>query len=639
MKQFNELGIVPNILKAIEEIGHTNPTLVQEKTIPALLKGDDIIILSQTGSGKTLAFGVPALQSVDAEVKAQQVLIICPTRELATQVADEIKRIGQYMEGIKVFAVFGGQPIFKQIEGLKKRPQIIVGTPGRIMDHIDRRTLKLEAVKMLVLDEADEMLKMGFREDIEAISKKLAGHRQSILASATMSKEIKSLTEKFLNNPITIESGDVNSPAKSVHQEYIAINPKNKKQMLVNILNSLDGTALVFCNTKRMTTALYEFLNEQNISAREIHGDMRQSERTKAMNAFKNRDAKILVATDVAARGIDVNNITYVINYDYPEMEEYYIHRIGRTGRAGLEGKAYTFITTSNQMSNLMMLSKKMNFTIINSPLSGDVTYDKSGSTDVGRHAGRGTSSSRKPYGRTAGYSTENKERSFDKKPYGRSENYSSENKEKSFVKKTYPKRDENGFKPFVKKDETGFEKKPYEKKPYEKNEGYSSENKPRTFGKKPYEKREDGSFSKPYEHKTRSFEKKPFVKKDENSSNSLYDNKKTYAKKDDSTFNKSYNKDSRFVKHESSDGINKSYAKKGSYSSNKPYNNEKKYERKDKESLGMETKKNTGFEKFMEKKNAHSHNSFNQANKGRFNQNTKSNPALHTRPSGNKGA
>jgi superfamily II DNA/RNA helicase len=323
------------------------------------------------------------------------------------------------MHGVKVFAIFGGQPIFKQIEGLKTKPQIIVGTPGRIIDHIERRTLRLENVKMLVLDEADEMLKMGFREDIEAITQKLAGKRQGVLASATMSADIKNLTKGFLTNPVTIDAGDSNSPAKSIKQEYIAVSPKHKKEMLIDILSKLNGTALVFCNTKKMTTDLYEHLNANKITASEIHGDMRQNERTRAMNAFKSGSAKILVATDVAARGIDVNNITYVINYDYPEMEEYYIHRIGRTGRAGNEGLAYTFITTSNQMANLNALSKRLGFDIVNSPLSGTMKFETTGSTDVSRRRGpqkntRSTSS--RPYGKTDGFKSQNNRNSYAKK-------------------------------------------------------------------------------------------------------------------------------------------------------------------------------------------------------------------------------
>jgi ATP-dependent RNA helicase DeaD len=479
MKKFNELGISEDILSAIEEIGHTNATLVQEKAIPALKEGDDIIILSQTGSGKTLAFAVPALESVDTAVTGPQVLVICPTRELATQVSDEFKRLSKNLRGVKVFAVFGGQPIYKQIQGLKARPNVIIGTPGRIIDHMERRTLKLETVKMLVLDEADEMLKMGFREDIEEISTKLAGKRQGVLASATMSKEIKILTQKFLENPVIIDAGDANSPAKTIHQEYIAVSPKGKKQLLVNMLKGLDGTALVFCNTKKMTTAIFEFLNEQNIPAKEIHGDMRQSERTRAMNAFKAGVAKILVATDVAARGIDVNNITYVINYDYPEMEEYYIHRIGRTGRAGNKGVAYTFITTSNQMANLTALSSRLGFKITNSSLSSDIKFDKSASTV--------TNNKRSRFNSRGGQSNKNK------KPYKKSDN--------SQKKSSYFDNKENFAKP-----DSYFDKKDYsDKKTYGKRDNSD---------RKPYSKKENNNYKKSYSNKDDNDMSKPNNKK-----------------------------------------------------------------------------------------------------------------------------
>lgn len=371
--KFKELDIKPEILKAVLEMGITETTLVQEKVIPTLEHGKDVIILSGTGSGKTIAFSIPAIESVNPEIRKPQVLVITPTRELAMQVEKEMKKLTKYTEGIKVFSVYGGQPISRQIQGLKSKPNVIVGTPGRILDHIKRRTLKLETVNMLILDEADEMLKMGFREDIEQIGKKLAGKHQSVLASATMNKEIKDLTKKFLTNPDTIDAGSANSPAKSISQEYITVKPRGKKKLLIKLLKDLDGTALVFSNTKRMTTSLFELLEENEIDAKEIHGDMRQHQRTRAMNAFKAGKVKVLVATDVAARGIDVNNISYVINYDYPAMQEYYIHRIGRTGRAKQKGKAVTFITNGEDLENLNMLEKKLGFTVSKSSLSEEI--------------------------------------------------------------------------------------------------------------------------------------------------------------------------------------------------------------------------------------------------------------------------
>ena len=605
MNKFTDFEVSQNIKDAINDIGHDTPTLVQEKAIPALLKGDDIIILSQTGSGKTLAFGIPALESVDAEIKKPQVLIICPTRELATQVSEELKKICKYMPGVKVFAVFGGQPIYKQIEGLKGKPQIIVGTPGRLIDHIERRTLRLETVNMLVLDEADEMLKMGFREDIEEISRKLAGKRQGVLASATMSQEIKILSQKFLTNPITIDAGDANSPAKSIHQEYITVSPKAKKQLLMDMLQKLDGTALIFCNTKKMTTSLFEYLNEQNIPAKEIHGDMRQSERTKAMNAFKKGVARILVATDVAARGIDVNNITYVINYDYPEIDNYYIHRIGRTGRAGNTGIAYTFITTGNQMASLNSLSKKLNFTIIKSSLSTDVkfsitsTNSSSRSSSYNRGGFRGNSN-RKPYATKEGYT---KSDSYNKKPsYNRADDANKKpgyfDKKESFGdnnrsnRKPYTKRDENSTnrKLYAKRDDSGF-KKPYVKR----NENNSD--------KRPYTKKEFTS-NKPYaKMDEKSYDRKPYAK-------SEYAPRKTYSRTEASP-------KKNYEDRNMTDSKNSTESKSTG--------------------TGFNFKKpQSGFQKFYDKKNSSNKSAFKAKGTNSY-KGVKNNSSMRTRPSGNK--
>jgi ATP-dependent RNA helicase DeaD len=503
MKKFNELDITNEVMQAIDQIGHQTATLVQEKAIPALKKGDDIVILSQTGSGKTLAFGVPAIESIDPEINAPQVLIICPTRELATQVTKEIKLLSNHVPGVKPFSIYGGQPIFIQIKGLKSKPNLIVGTPGRIKDHIKRRTLKLETVKMLILDEADEMLKMGFREDIEEISKKLAGKRQGVLASATMSKEIKNLTNKFLNNPITIDAGNANSPAKSIHQEYVALKQKNKKQVLLDMLNNFNNTALIFCNTKRMTTTLFKYLKDQNFDVREIHGDMRQGERTKNMNAFKSGKAQILVATDVAARGIDVNNISCVINYDYPDMQEYYIHRIGRTGRAGNKGTAYTFITSSNQMNDLQQLSKRLEFTVENSDYSSDIKFTKSTSSNKSNK----------------NFNSRNKRSNYRKGSNNRSSSRNSSrdsnsNKSKDNKKPYNKKRDDN-------KTSNKDNKKPYGKKRDDNNNSKKD-------NKKPYIKRKDENNNSKDRNKSnkRKFDNESSISKNKRKSNNKNNSK-----------------------------------------------------------------------------------------------------------------
>jgi ATP-dependent RNA helicase DeaD len=389
-----------------------------------------------------------------------------------------------------VFAVYGGQPIFKQIDGLKAKPQIIVGTPGRILDHINRRTLKLESTSMLVLDEADEMLKMGFKEDIEQITQKLAGRRQNVLASATMNNEIKALTQKFLNNPTVINAGGANSPAKTIAQEYVTLTPKHKKQHLLGMLQQFDGTALVFCNTKRMVDDLNKFLNEQNIPSRALHGDMRQSERTRVMNAFKSEKVNILVATDVAARGIDVNNITYVINYDYPEMEEYYIHRIGRTGRAGKQGKAYTFITTNLQMQNLMQLSKKIDFTITKSELSEAVEFKKGQQNKP-----------RTRFNQRGATNNQNKKQSGSSKQYSKNNKDAKNSKNSSYNKDT------------KKSNKTSYNKdsknSPYSKKEQTKTTS-KQKNKTQSFSKSKKEQRKETPQTK--QNQTTGFEK--FMKK-----------------------------------------------------------------------------------------------------------------------------
>jgi|LGOV01.1.fsa_nt_gb superfamily II DNA/RNA helicase len=561
MKNFNELQIDENILKAVTEMGITETTLVQEKAIPALKEGDDIIVLSSTGSGKTLAFAIPAIESINTEIKKPQVLVICPTRELAMQVGEEFRKLSRYLHGIKPFTVFGGQPISRQIQKLKSKPNIIIGTPGRILDHIERRTLKLETVSMLILDEADEMLKMGFREDIEKISRKLAGHRQGVLASATMNKDVLNLTKKFLRNPITIDAGNSNSPAKTISQEFITVNQKGKKILLIKMLNELNGSALVFCNTKRMVSNLYKHLGDNGITAKEIHGDMRQGERTRAMTAFKKGIVDVLIATDVAARGIDVNNITCVINYDYPSMEEYYIHRIGRTGRAKQKGKAYTFITNGEQMYNLNALSKRLDFTVTESELSNPIKLvvkkpagGSKSSYSRNRFSQRGSSSAssrtggRKPYGKSSdsrgSYSKSSDSKKSYSKPYAKSDDdkksYGRSDEKKSYAKnedrKPYRK-SEDGKKSYGRSDDrkTYSKTKTFTKKPYDSDED-------NYFDKKDSKKRSDGNFKRKDDRGERSYKgksdsKKPYGSKNKgtrkNSSNNKPTSPKDYFGKD----------------------------------------------------------------------------------------------------------
>jgi ATP-dependent RNA helicase DeaD len=300
---------------------------------------------AQTGTGKTCAFGIPAIEKIDDESQDIQVLVLCPTRELAIQSAEELKNVAKYKKNVKIQSVYGGQPIDRQIMGLKKHPQIIIGTPGRVMDHMRRHTLKLSNLKMIILDEADEMLNMGFREDIDTVLKKVPEEIQTILFSATMSKGILDITSKYLKNPVNIKITHKQLTVPSIEQYYLEVADTSKLEVLSRLIDSNNiKLGLVFCNTKRMVDELASSLQARGYLAEALHGDMRQNERDKVMAQFRKGSIEILIATDVAARGIDVDNVEAVFNYDLPNDEEYYVHRIGRTGRAGKTGKSFTFV-------------------------------------------------------------------------------------------------------------------------------------------------------------------------------------------------------------------------------------------------------------------------------------------------------
>jgi len=349
---FSELGLSPEIQKAIDEMGFETATSIQSESIPLIRTGVDVIGRSQTGTGKTVAFSIPALEVIDThENKSSvQVLILCPTRELAGQACEEIKKLSKYKPGIRPVEVYGGVAMDRQIVRLKKA-NIVIGTPGRIMDHMRRRTLKIDNLKMIILDEADEMLSMGFKEDIETILKDTPEERQTILFSATMPPSIMSLTKHFQKNPKIIEIDSKQVTISNIEQLYIDA-PMGRKMDALNLLLRFydPKLSLIFCNTKRMVDEITEYLNRNGFPAEGLHGDMKQSQRTKVMDSFKFGKTSILVATDVAARGIDVNNIEYVINYDIPQNTEYYIHRIGRTGRAGKSGVAITMCSGRRQV-------------------------------------------------------------------------------------------------------------------------------------------------------------------------------------------------------------------------------------------------------------------------------------------------
>lgn len=369
--QFKKLGLSEELLSAVKSMGFDEMTEIQEKSIPVIMKGLDIIGRSNTGTGKTAAFGIPVIEKIlQNDSDFIQTLILCPTRELAQQACEEIKKFSKYKNWVKPLAIFGGVSIDKQIYQLKRGVNIIIGTPGRIIDHINRHTLKLQNLKTIVLDEADEMLQMGFREDIENILQYIPKERQTILFSATMPPEILAITHKYQNNPILIKTNTKSKTVESIEQYYYIV-PMGKKFDALDLLliKNQPKSSMIFCNTKKMVDELTNILVSKGYKAAGIHGDMKQLQRTSVMNSFKSGKTSILVATDVAARGIDVNGIDAVFNFDLPQDNEYYIHRIGRTGRAGKSGTAYTLVCNRKQVSDLNMIAKNTKSVIKESEL------------------------------------------------------------------------------------------------------------------------------------------------------------------------------------------------------------------------------------------------------------------------------
>lgn len=352
--RFEDLGLSQNALKAIRDLGYQEATEIQTKAIPSIIKGRDLIGNSHTGSGKTAAFVIPALERIDLNDPSVQVLVLCPTRELALQITDEIKKMSKYMTNVRSLAVYGGEPIVRQIKELRRGVQVVAGTPGRVMDHLRRKTLKTDKIKMLVLDEADEMLNMGFRDDMETIIKDIPKDRQTTLFSATMSRGILEISKEYLNSPEHIKVKNSASSLPKIEQSYFETRNDSKNELLSRIIFlETPDKALVFCNTKARVDLVVNDLQSKGIKAECIHGDITQSTRTEIMRRFKKGMFNVLVATDVAARGIDVDDISIVFNYDIPIDKEYYIHRIGRTARAGKEGRSYTFVSGRGQMREL----------------------------------------------------------------------------------------------------------------------------------------------------------------------------------------------------------------------------------------------------------------------------------------------
>ena len=344
--KFDELNIDERILRAVEDMGFEETSPIQTQAIPAVLEGIDVIGQAQTGTGKTAAYSTPMLQKINPDVKKPQAIVLCPTRELAVQVAEEIRKLAKYMSDIKVLPVYGGQEIVRQIKSLKAGVQIIVGTPGRVMDHMRRKTVKFDSVSMVILDEADEMLDMGFREDMETILTETPEERQTVLFSATMPKPIMEIARKFQKDAKIIKVVRKELTVSNIDQFYYEVRPKNKTEILSRLIDICNPKlSVVFCNTKRQVDELISELKGRGYFADGIHGDMKQQQRDRVMDDFRSGKTEILIATDVAARGIDVDGVDIVFNYDLPQDEEYYVHRIGRTGRAGKSGLALSFIS------------------------------------------------------------------------------------------------------------------------------------------------------------------------------------------------------------------------------------------------------------------------------------------------------
>lgn len=370
---FNELNLPEEILRAVEDMGFSEATEIQSKAIPVMLEGKDLVGKSNTGTGKTAAFGIPAAVSVTRGGKnGIEVLILCPTRELAMQACKEIEKFSAYMPWVKPCAVYGGAAMDKQISELRRGANIVVGTPGRVMDHIGRKTLKLENLRTIVLDEADEMLNMGFREDIETILSFVPEERQTVLFSATMPPPIMAITKEYQNDPVVIKVESKARTVDTIEQKYFEVPMGRKTDALKLLLIAYEPKlSMVFCNTKKMVDELTEALVSKGFKAAGLHGDMKQASRTQVLSAFKSGSINVLIATDVAARGIDVEGVDCVFNYDLPQDNEYYIHRIGRTGRAGKSGAAYTIISGRKQFYELKNIASFIKADIARAELPG----------------------------------------------------------------------------------------------------------------------------------------------------------------------------------------------------------------------------------------------------------------------------
>ena len=345
---FNQLNLKPELIRAVEEKGYTTPTGIQQEAIPLILDGKDLLAQSQTGTGKTAAFGLPFLSLIENDEESRrhpQLLVLCPTRELAVQVSEELQSFAKYMQNIRIVRIYGGEPIYNQIRNLKRGADVVVATPGRLLDHIRRKTLRFDHCKGLILDEADEMLNMGFLPDIQSIMDTLPEDRQTALFSATVPETVKKLSSKILKDPEFLKMKDQSLTVSLISQHYIMVDQRDKEAALLTLLRAYpDKKTIVFCNTKRQVDRCIELMEAQNMIAMGIHGDMKQEQRIHVLDRFHKHSNAVVFATDVLARGIDVENLDLVINYDIPQENEFYVHRIGRTGRKGKSGMAITLI-------------------------------------------------------------------------------------------------------------------------------------------------------------------------------------------------------------------------------------------------------------------------------------------------------
>ena len=346
MNLFSESNLSPDIIKAVGELGYESPTEIQKQTIPFILSDiRDLIALAQTGTGKTAAFSLPILDMIDDTSRKIQLLVLAPTRELALQIAKDIKNYSKYLPNVKTTAVYGGSSITEQIRNLREKPQIIVGTPGRVIDLINRKALDFSQIHWLVLDEADEMLSMGFKDDLETILSETPETKQTLLFSATMNKEVERISKNYLTNPHRISVGSINAVKKNIKHEYYVVNYRQKKEALKRLIDANPNQySIIFCRTKMETQDVADFLMQNGYAADALHGDLSQAQRDTVMKKFRLKNIDILVATDVAARGLDVNNLTHVIHYSLPDDPEVFVHRSGRTGRAGKDGISMALI-------------------------------------------------------------------------------------------------------------------------------------------------------------------------------------------------------------------------------------------------------------------------------------------------------